>query len=42
MGAPPVGGPMEIDTLPTTGADRSFVTAFFSLAPLVISVSRAP
>ncbi len=42
-GAPPIGGPTDIP-LPssTTGADRSFVTAFLSFAPLVISVSRAP
>ena len=42
-GAPPIGGPAEApDILPTAGADRSFVTAFFNLAPLVMSVRRAP
>lgn len=42
-GAPPFGGPAEApDVFPTMGADRSFVTAFFNLAPLVISVRRAP
>ena len=42
-GAPPIGGPSEApDGFPTIGADLSFVTAFFSLAPLVISVKRAP
>ena len=42
-GAPTVGGLVEApDVFPTMGADRSFVTAFFSLAPLVISVRRAP
>lgn len=42
-GAPPIGGPEEVDgAFPTTGADRSFVTAFFNLAPLVMSVSKAP
>lgn len=42
-GAPPFSGPAEApDVFPTMGADRSFVTAFFSLAPLVISVRRAP
>lgn len=42
-GAPPFGGPTEApDVFPTMGADRSFVTAFFSLAPLVMSVKRAP
>lgn len=42
-GAPPFGGPAEMPgVFPTMGADRSFVTAFFSLAPFVISVRRAP
>ena len=42
-GAPPIGGPTKApDDFPTMGADRSFVTAFFSLAPLVMSVNRAP
>lgn len=42
-GAPPLSGPAEApDIFPTMGADRSFVTAFFNLAPLVISVRRAP
>ncbi len=42
-GAPPFGGPAEApDVFPTMGADRSFVTAFFNLAPLVMSVRRAP
>ena len=42
-GAPPAGGPLLMP-LPfsTIGADRSLVTAFFSLAPLVMSVSSAP
>lgn len=42
-GAPPTGVPVESpDGFPTIGADLSFVTAFFSRAPLVISVKRAP
>lgn len=42
-GAPLIGGPAEPpDVFPTKGADRSFVTAFLNLAPLVISISRAP
>lgn len=41
-GAPPFGGPADPDIFPTMGADLSFVTAFFNLAPLVISVRRAP
>lgn len=42
-GAPPFSGPAEApDVFPTMGADRSFVTAFFNLAPLVMSVRRAP
>lgn len=42
-GAPPFRRPAEAsDVFPTIGADRSFVTAFFNLAPLVISVRRAP
>lgn len=42
-GAPPFDGPAEApNVFPTMGADRSFVTAFFNLAPLVISVRRAP
>lgn len=41
-GAPPTGGPDDEDDLPTTGADRSFVTAFFSALPLWISDRSAP
>jgi len=43
-GASPVDGPAELpDSFPTTiGADRSFVTAFLSLAPFVMSVKSAP
>ena len=41
-GAPPFGGAEAPDVFPTMGADRSFVIAFFNLAPLVISVRRAP
>jgi len=42
-GADPIGGPDEApDGLPTMGADLSFVTAFLSLVPLVISPSRTP
>lgn len=42
-GAPPNGdGPGPPDPLPTIGADRSFVTAFFRAFPLVISERRAP
>ena len=42
-GALPSGIPPELPVFfSTRGADRSFVTAFFSFAPLVISVSRAP
>ena len=42
-GAPPTGGPLEaFDDLSITGADRSFVTAFFNLVPFVISPSSAP
>ena len=42
-GAPPLSGPADAPgVFPTTGADRSFVTAFFNLVPLVISVRRAP
>ena len=42
-GAPPMGGPLEPpEDSPTCGADLSFVTAFLSLAPFVMSVSRAP
>ena len=42
-GAPPTGGPIELPVgLSTNGADLSFVTAFLSLVPLVISVRRAP
>ena len=42
-GAPPTGGAADAtDVLPSRGADRSLVTAFFNLAPLVISVRRAP
>jgi hypothetical protein len=41
-GAPPMGGPPESDFLSIAGADRSLVTAFFSLAPLVMSERSAP
>lgn len=42
-GALPTGRPEEFDeAFPTWGADRSFVTAFFSFAPLVMSVNREP
>ncbi|KAL5385674.1 hypothetical protein PMIN02_008736 [Paraphaeosphaeria minitans] len=43
-GAPPTGGPLgPSDTLPTMGADRSFITVtFFNLAPLVMSPNSAP
>ena len=42
-GAPPIGGPAELpDGFSTAGADRSFVTAFLSFAPFVMSVRRAP
>lgn len=42
-GAPPTGeGPGPPETLPTIGADRSFVTAFFKAFPLLMSESRAP
>lgn len=42
-GAPPTGdGPGPPDTFPITGADRSFVTAFFKAFPLEISERRAP
>lgn len=42
-GAPPIGGPAEApDGLSTCGADLSFVTAFLSRVPLVMSVKRAP
>lgn len=42
-GAVPSEDPDEIDFGgPRTGADRSLVTAFFNLVPLVISVRRAP
>jgi len=42
-GAPSTGGPTDVPLpLSTRGADRSLVTAFLSLAPLVISVSKAP
>lgn len=42
-GAPPAGGPDELLVLvPITGAERSFVTAFFSCLPLLISLKRAP
>lgn len=41
--APPTGGPAEEpDLLSIIGAERSFVTAFFNLAPLVMSPSKAP
>ena len=41
-GAPPTGGPDDEDPLPTTGADRSFVTAFFKAFPLWMSERSAP
>lgn len=43
-GAEPSGGPPPDDLTPppTCGADRSFVTAFFSFVPFEISESRAP
>lgn len=42
-GAPGVGPPPPPpDSFPTIGADRSFVTAFFSFVPLVMSPSSAP
>jgi hypothetical protein len=42
-GAPPIGGPPELpDSFATSGADRSFVVAFFRRVPFVISVRRAP
>jgi hypothetical protein len=41
-GAPPIGGPPDLFSFPTTGADRSLVTAFLNLgAPLLISAKRA-
>ena len=40
-GAPPIGGPDgPLDSLPTIGADLSFVTAFFSFLPASMSPSR--
>ena len=42
-GAPPIGGSPELPpSFLTIGADLSFVTAFFSRAPLLMSVRRAP
>ena len=43
-GTPPFRGPAETPDVfpPTMGADRSFVTVFFNLAPLEISVRSAP
>lgn len=43
-GAPPMGGPPPPDLTPppTIGAERSFVTAFFNLAPFSMSPRRAP
>lgn len=43
-GAPPMGGPPPPppDELAMMGAERSFVTAFFSALPLVMSESSAP
>ena len=42
-GALAIGGPADdLDSFPMRGADLSLVTAFFNLAPLVISVRRAP
>ena len=42
-GAPPNGdGPDPPDVFPIIGADRSFVTAFLSDFPFVISLRRAP
>jgi hypothetical protein len=41
-GAPPIAGALGLLSVATNGADRSFVTAFFSRgAPLVISANRA-
>lgn len=36
------GGSTPPETFPTMGADRSFVTAFLSCLPLLISVRSAP
>lgn len=42
-GAPPTGGPEgPPESFPTTGAERSFVTAFLSCLPFCISPSSAP
>jgi hypothetical protein len=43
-GAPPIGGAaaLFVGLLLTIGADRSLTVTFFSLAPLLISLSRAP
>lgn len=41
-GAPADTGPGPPDVLPTTGADRSFVTAFLSCLPFDMSCSKAP
>jgi hypothetical protein len=41
-GAPPMGGPADLFWFPTTGADRSLVTAFLNFgAPLLMSAKRA-
>lgn len=41
-GAPPAGGPPDPpNSFPRRGAERSFVTAFFSLFPLLMSPRRA-
>ena len=42
-GGMPTGAPADpFDSFPIAGAERSLVAAFFSLAPLVMSVSNAP
>ena len=41
-GAPPTGRPALLFVLPTTGADRSFVTVDLSFLPFEMSPSRAP
>ena len=40
--APSAGAAGPSDVFPTIGADRSFVTAFFNLAPLLMSENSAP
>lgn len=41
-GIPTGAMPELLDLLSSSGPERSFVTAFFSLAPLVMSVNNAP